>query len=415
MSEPISAVKAARARLEQRLAAKGITIAAEIDPEFGTLDETETWWVQHFEWLKQHGYLLRPRYRPGWQPSWRTGKDSYWKYEDGHATRSGYIMDATRMSDSLVVAMKHLSPSNRRQDGHEESVVTLFSNESHNANPLNHCVRVLDVLTVPGNNNGKILVMVWMREVMDPSFRTISAALLQRNDRSDSRFRSRVLVLNEIWLCMQGLQYMHRNNVAHRDCSDNNMVMDARAMYPRQWHPSVPKKRYDWSGRVLHHSRTRCPPKYYLIDFGFSCQYDPSQPRPLESAIMSGGYCPPEAEAETPCDPFATDVFLLGNMMNTSFLEGDEEFRRPGIHGLEFFKELVDDMMADDPTERPTMDEVASRFSAIVQKQPWWKLRARAAKKNEFVILKPFRTLHHILWTTSMILMLKPAIPCPRP
>ncbi|KAF9073653.1 kinase-like domain-containing protein [Rhodocollybia butyracea] len=393
MSEPMSRGEAARASLERRLAAEGITIAPEIDPESRTLDRSETWWAQHFEWLKEHGYLLRPRYRPGWQPSWRAGKDSYWKYEDGHDTNSAYIMDAIRMSDSLVVAMKHLSPSNRRQDGHEESVATLFSDECHNSNPLNHCVRILDVLTVPGNNNGKILVMVWMREVMDPSFRTIGE------------------VLHFLKEMIEGLQYMHRNNVAHRDCSINNMAMDARTMYHRQWHPSVPKKRYDWSGRALHHSRTRCPPKYYLIDFGFSCQYDPSQPRPLESAIMSGGYCPPEAKEETPCDPFATDVFLLGNMMETSFLEGDEEFRCPGIHGLEFLEGLVEAMMADNPTERPTMDEVASRFSAIVQKLPWWKLRARAAKKNEFMILKPFRALHHILWTFSMMLMLKPAIP----
>ncbi|KAF9073651.1 hypothetical protein BDP27DRAFT_1417117 [Rhodocollybia butyracea] len=402
MSEPMSRGEAARASLERRLAAKGITIAPKIDPQSGTLYKSETWWAQHFEWLKQHGYLLRPRYRPGWQPSWRAGKDPYWKYEDGHSTtyRSGYIMDAIRMSDSLVVAMKRLSPSNRRQDGHEESVATLFSNEYHNANPLNHCVRILDVLPVPGNNDEKILVMVWMRGVMDPSFRTIGEVL--------HFFREMIEASIDLF-------YRGRlgSTISFRDCSINNMAMDARAMYPRQWHPNAPKKTYNWNGRALHHSRTRCPPKYYLIDFGFSCEYDPSQPRPLESAIISGGYCPPEAE--TPCDPFATDVFLLGNMMETSFLEGDKEFRSPGVHGLKFLEELVEDMMADNPTERPTMDEVASRFSAIVQKQPWWKLRARAAKKDEFIFLKPFRALHHILWTSSMMLMLKPAIPLSKP
>ena len=42
------------------------------------LSENELWWTRHFQWFKDRGYLLRPRYTPDWVPSWRgTNK---WRY-----------------------------------------------------------------------------------------------------------------------------------------------------------------------------------------------------------------------------------------------------------------------------------------------------------------------------------------------
>ncbi|KAG8998465.1 hypothetical protein FRB93_013697 [Tulasnella sp. JGI-2019a] len=41
----------------------------------GELDETEQLWVGRYNFLKERGYLLRPRYRPGWTPSWTTYKE----------------------------------------------------------------------------------------------------------------------------------------------------------------------------------------------------------------------------------------------------------------------------------------------------------------------------------------------------
>jgi len=38
------------------------------------LSENELWWTRHFHWLKDRGYLLRPRYAPDWVPSWRGTK-----------------------------------------------------------------------------------------------------------------------------------------------------------------------------------------------------------------------------------------------------------------------------------------------------------------------------------------------------
>ena len=51
--------------------------------EPGAIGPNETWWVEQQEALEQSGYMLRPRYRPGWKPSW-AGTDKYYsKFEDG--------------------------------------------------------------------------------------------------------------------------------------------------------------------------------------------------------------------------------------------------------------------------------------------------------------------------------------------
>ncbi|KAJ3996370.1 kinase-like domain-containing protein, partial [Lentinula boryana] len=338
-----------------------------------TLDTSEEWWVGHFKYLRERGYMMRPRYRPGWKPSYDQDLRGIYKgmfAEDSQIMIHSAIMDALRISDSLVVAMKHVKISTS-----EDQIATLFSNDAHNLNPHNHCVRIIEILPVPEGNE-KILVMAWMHEIMDPRFRTVGEA---------------VQFLKEM---VKGLQYMHQNNVAHRDCSMNNMAMEANAMYTRQYHPICPKKRYNWSARALHHSRTRCPPRYYLIDFGQSRMYDPSQPCGTEYALRSGGYTPPEGLADTPCDPFATDVFLLGNLMRTTFLDVE-----PGISGFEFLRPLVKDMVVDDPSKQPTMDEVAPQFLDIIDKVPWWKLRARAMKKDKFLLVKLFRAVYHVFWT----------------
>jgi hypothetical protein len=38
------------------------------------LTTAEKWWRDHYELLKQRGYLLRPRYQPNWSPSPNSGK-----------------------------------------------------------------------------------------------------------------------------------------------------------------------------------------------------------------------------------------------------------------------------------------------------------------------------------------------------
>jgi hypothetical protein len=49
----------------------------------GGLGESEKWWAGRQEALERAGYMLRSRYRPGWQPSWTGTGRFYSNFEDG--------------------------------------------------------------------------------------------------------------------------------------------------------------------------------------------------------------------------------------------------------------------------------------------------------------------------------------------
>ncbi|KAJ6538827.1 hypothetical protein DFH09DRAFT_1368731 [Mycena vulgaris] len=88
---------------------------------------------------------------------------------------------------------------------------------------------------------------------------------------------------------------------------------------------------------------------------------------------IAAGRTVPEFQAGAMCDPFAVDVYCLGNVFRKMFTHASDI--SPGMKGLAFLRPLVEEMMQDDPTERPTMDEVSGKFR--------WTLRARAAEKDE--------------------------------
>lgn len=46
------------------------------------LAELELFWRDHQKWLAEKGYMLRPRYRPEWVPSWGP-EDDHFDFEDG--------------------------------------------------------------------------------------------------------------------------------------------------------------------------------------------------------------------------------------------------------------------------------------------------------------------------------------------
>ena len=50
----------------------------------GELGSGEVWWRDHQVWLQERGYMLRPRYKPDWIPSWADGKKRFFQCEDGH-------------------------------------------------------------------------------------------------------------------------------------------------------------------------------------------------------------------------------------------------------------------------------------------------------------------------------------------
>jgi hypothetical protein len=76
--------------------------------EPGSIGDHETWWVERQEALERAGYMLRPRYRPHWKPSW-TGTNKYHlRCEDGLSqTVSIEIVLSTTCTYAILATVVH--------------------------------------------------------------------------------------------------------------------------------------------------------------------------------------------------------------------------------------------------------------------------------------------------------------------
>ncbi len=87
-------------------------------------------------------------------------------------------------------------------------------------------------------------------------------------------------------------------------------------------HPNHPKRSYDFKRKIKQSTRTESPTRYYIIDFGLSRTFSPGEE--LIAPVSYGGdRSVPEYKdpwrAES--NPFAIDVYCLGNMMREWFVD----------------------------------------------------------------------------------------------
>ena len=102
---------------------------------------------------------------------------------------------------------------------------------------------------------------------------------------------------------------------------NRNIMLDPIHLYPETFHPMATDLNMDCSGDAKRFTRTQRPPKYYFIDFGLSRCYDPSDTNPKERPIWGGDKEVPEFQnSNEPRDPFATDVFYIGNAIKKDFI-----------------------------------------------------------------------------------------------
>jgi len=363
--------------------------AAELDGRaLGSLADAEYFWRDRQPWLLAHGYKLRPRYSPDWKPSWEGTNRSFRSAEDGWMMDHPAVLDATRISDGTLVTLKTLSKS---LHPYEVEIGQFFSREPHASDPRNHCVPIYDVLQDPQEEDTVFLVMPLLRDSQDPPFDTIGE------------------VLDYIEQITEGLQFMHSQHVAHRDCMRLNIMMDPRPLYPEPYHPVAIRKKMDLSGNAQHFTRTEHPTKYFLVDFGLSRKYRAEDMPPKESPILGGDKTAPEHQGDKydePCDPFPTDVYYWGNMLRQTLLKE--------YIGLDFLQEFVDEMVQEDPQKRPTIDEVAVRFKEVKQKVTSWKARSRLVHRRENPLVGVFRGVRHVFRTGSYIVRRLPPVPSTR-
>jgi len=99
-------------------------------------------------------------------------------------------------------------------------------------------------------------------------------------------------------------------------------MLDPSDMYPESFHPVAINRSKDFRKKAKKYSRTRHPPRYLLIDFGLSRQYDPANGLPLDEPLRGGDKSAPEHQDRvTPCNPFPTDIYYLGNLVKMQFVQ----------------------------------------------------------------------------------------------
>jgi hypothetical protein len=99
-------------------------------------------------------------------------------------------------------------------------------------------------------------------------------------------------------------------------------MMDATSLFPIPTHPVATNKSRDLSRVVRPYPRSERPPQYYLIDFGISLRFQQDALPALVKPVFGADKSVPEyRKKKEPSDPFATDVYLAGNLIRQHFLQ----------------------------------------------------------------------------------------------
>ncbi|KAF4622391.1 hypothetical protein D9613_009142 [Agrocybe pediades] len=353
-----------------------------------SLMRAEYIWRDHYDWLLENGYQLRPRYARGWVLSWKASGKSRLRSEDGYPTGFAAINDALRIPTGSRVALKLLCKS---INPFEEDIIRYFSSEEAKKDPRNRCIPLLDVIRPPiqeGEDEFVFLVMPYLEKPW-----IVFVKLLRVCNSCTSTTQRPGINITRTAL---GFNFTHAYpSQSSRDFNIHNLMMDCSI------------------GPAKYYTRTQRPPKYYIIDFGLSRQYDASNTAPLEDIIHGGDRTVPEFQTSVdPQNPFWTDVYYAGNLIREAFLDGYPRgaFTR-GYRGLEFLRPLVDVMTNKDPSKRPTISEAVERFEKLVNGLSTSQLRSRTASRRANIFIDFSHFLRH--WRRRIMYMAKhtPAIP----
>lgn len=234
-----------------------------------------------------------------------------------------------------------------------------------------------------------------------------------------------VLFMGAVHSCV----FIFRPHLRFRDCKTDNFMAGTVSLFNVPPHPAQRFVRLDYRGEVsVSSSRTKKPVKYYLIDFDLSEVCRPEDAPHLRRPPWGGDKSVPEflLPNATPCDPFAVDVYCMGNSIREDYLDvrtlfvilcsflltnnlkGDDILEK-AKKGFDFMRELVNDMTNPDPGKRPSMTEVVSRFEDIVKRLDDKQLRSPVLNNDEDLPI--FRKVKH--WTTQWTYRIRgiPAIP----
>ncbi|OJT07918.1 hypothetical protein TRAPUB_1197 [Trametes pubescens] len=308
----------------------------------------ELFWQARHRFLKDRGYMLRSRYSPNWKPSWTGTNLDPTFCEDSVLLIDHQVIDATRLSNHERVAIKSF-----HKQGQEMYIAQFFASIR---DPTNHCVPVHEIFTDPYEPHLGLMVMPYLRPCNNPEFATIGD------------------VIEFVDQTIDGLVFMHKHNVAHRDVSVANIMMDARSLYPSGHHPVQLGYSLDLLSPVSPLPRAGRNIRYFYIDFGLSARFPEGTPS-LVIGDVGRNADVPELSDTVPYDAFKVDIFSLGHLYSKLFEQR--------YINMEFLLSLIETTTQRRPELRPTAEQV---------RREWEKTRAtinesffrwRLAPKNE--------------------------------
>nr|VWO99326.1 Ubiquitin ligase complex F-box protein GRR1, putative [Ganoderma boninense] len=281
----------------------GRTSQRKTDPDrFAKLAPVEIAWRDRQQYLELCGYMLRRRYHPEWQPSWK--KDPTIRDRDAEDSISTHmlrhnLMDARRISDGRLVQLKRIATQSD-----ELNIARQLSSPEYRSDPRNHCVPILDVFPDADDPKMSYIVMPFLRYVDSPPFESV-----------ENMFDC----VNQL---LEGLVFLHDHGIAHRDCAFKNLMMDATSLFPDGFHPMytdcLPQ---DITLSATQLSRNDVPVTYYYVDFGISTWLKSEDTDRLVMGSDGLDQDVPELSDDVPYDPFKADIFILGNFFRQNFTQ----------------------------------------------------------------------------------------------
>ena len=158
--------------------------------DYAKLFSNELRWREKQPYLQTKGYMLRPRLRPGWVPSWTSTGEDPMDCEDGKhlPVRDAlpgrwtyglllsfrfkarvHLVDATRISDGKLVYIKRV-----RSGDQESTIASILSSESLRRDPRNHSVPIEDAFVDDEDPSISYIVMTFLRRPTSPPFEYVS-------------------------------------------------------------------------------------------------------------------------------------------------------------------------------------------------------------------------------------------------
>ncbi|KAM5537833.1 hypothetical protein V8D89_008475 [Ganoderma adspersum] len=319
---------------------------------------SELSWQQRQPFLKSKGYTLRRRYEPGWKPSW-TDTDLDPTYcEDSIVLVTDNVIDATR--DGLYGKSDRVSIKLTESHAREINIARFLASIR---DPHNHSIPILDVFQDPLNPQKSLFVMPYLLPFNEPEFEAVGE------------------VVDFVFQSLEGLAFLHRQRIAHRDIAPPNVMMDGQPLFPHGHHPV----RHNFSPDAVYQlsplSRLEHPVRYFYIDFGISIRFTESAP-PHALGIEGRYKEAPEMSFSIPYDAFKVDVFALGTLYFKEFLEM--------YYGLDFLQPLVNAMREPDSERRLDAKDAVTMLEIIRTKLTStslrWRLRPRTESTPERVV-----------------------------